>query len=97
MQERSRYLDCLIDPSTQGENRFFLLLFENNTDQTSYKICYLPQVAIKNCNVVVDWWKLFHQPAKNNLGIYDNIRKIATGQGDDYATGCLLFKKMIRW
>ena len=21
---------------------------------------------------------------------YDNIRKIATGQGDDYATGCLL-------
>ena len=28
---------------------------------------------------------------------YDNIRKIATGQGDDYTTGCLLdynyFKK----
>ena len=21
---------------------------------------------------------------------YDNIRKIATGQGDDYTTGCLL-------
>ena len=90
MQERSRYLDCLIDPSTQGVNKFFLLLFENNTDQTSYKICYLPQVAIKNCNVVVDWWKRFHQPAKNNLRIYDNIRKIATGQGDDYTTGCLL-------
>ena len=30
------------------------------------------------------------QTLKNDLIIYDNIRKIATGQGDDYATGCLL-------
>ena len=27
---------------------------------------------------------------KNNKVIYENIRKIATGQGDDYTTGCLL-------
>ena len=31
---------------------------------------------------------------------YENIRKIATGQGDDYTTGCLLdytyFKKYYR-
>ena len=32
----------------------------------------------------------FDQPVKNNKVTYDNIRKIATGQGDDYATGCLL-------
>ena len=25
-----------------------------------------------------------------NLRIYDDIRKIATGPGDDYTTGCLL-------
>ena len=25
---------------------------------------------------------------KNDLKIYDNIRKIATGQGDDYTAGC---------
>ena len=29
-------------------------------------------------------------PVKNNLRAYDSIRKIATGQGDDYTTGCLL-------
>ena len=29
------------------------------------------------------------QPAKSNLKTYDNIQKIATDQGDDYATGCL--------
>ena len=32
----------------------------------------------------------FDQPIKNNKVTYDNIRKIATGQGDDYKTGCLL-------
>ena len=32
----------------------------------------------------------FNQPIKNNLRTYDNIRKITTGQEDDYATGCLL-------
>ena len=31
----------------------------------------------------------FDQPIKNNKVTYDN-RKIATGQGDDYTTGCLL-------
>ena len=30
------------------------------------------------------------QLTRNNLITYDNIRKIATGQGDDYTTGCLL-------
>ena len=27
---------------------------------------------------------------KNNKITYENIRKIATGQGDDYTTGCSL-------
>ena len=33
---------------------------------------------------------IFDQPIKNNKVTYENIRKIATGQGDDYTTGCLL-------
>ena len=32
----------------------------------------------------------FDQTVKNNKVRYENIRKIATGQGDDYATGSLL-------
>ena len=32
----------------------------------------------------------FDQPIKNKKITYENIRKIATGQGDDYTTGCLL-------
>ena len=38
-----------------------------------------------------DWWKnVFDQPVKNYLRRFENICKIATGQGDDCATGCLL-------
>ena len=32
----------------------------------------------------------FDQPVKNDKLTYKNIRKIATGRGDDYTTGCLL-------
>ena len=39
------------------------------------------------------WWtekNLFDQSIKNDKITYENIRKIATDQGDDYTTGCLL-------
>ena len=32
----------------------------------------------------------FDQSVKNNKVTYENIRKIATGRGDDYTTACLL-------
>ena len=32
----------------------------------------------------------FDQPINSDLKTYENIAKIATGQGDDYTTGCLL-------
>ena len=32
----------------------------------------------------------FDQPIKNNKVTYENIRKIATGQRNDYTNGCLL-------
>ena len=32
----------------------------------------------------------FDQLVKNDMRTYDNIWKTATGQYDDYATGCLL-------
>ena len=46
---------------------------------------------------MIDGKQFFDQPVKNDKITYENIRKIATGQGDDYTTGCLLdyihFKK----
>ena len=39
---------------------------------------------------MIDGKYFFDQPVKNDLIILENIQKIATGQGDNYATGCLL-------
>ena len=39
---------------------------------------------------MIDGKDFFDQPIKNDKITYQNIRKIATGQGDDYTTGCLL-------
>ena len=41
-------------------------------------------------NVMHDGKNFFDQPMKNNKVMYENIRKFATGQRDDYTTGCLL-------
>ena len=38
-------------------------------------------MEIKDYNFVIDGKKLLNQPIKNDLRKYDNIRKIATGQG----------------
>ena len=39
---------------------------------------------------MIDGRTFFDQPVKNDLSTYDNIQKIATGQGDDYTSGSLL-------
>ena len=90
VEQQNQYLDFLINPGFQGVNRPFVLSFQNNVGRTSYTRYYLPLVEIKEYNVVIDRRNLFNQPIKNNFVTYDSIRKIATGQGDDYTTGCLL-------
>ena len=83
-------LNHLVEPSFQGVNRLFVLAFENDDDRTSDDEYYLPTVEVKDYNIVINGENFFDQPIKNNKETYDNIRKIATGEGDDYTTCCLL-------
>ena len=39
---------------------------------------------------MIDGRNFFDQPINSMIKTYENIRKIATGRGDDYTTGCLL-------
>ena len=87
---QNRYLNYLINTSFQGVNRLFVLSFENENDRTSHSTYYLPKVEIKDCNVMIDGRNFFDQPINWLNKTYENIRKIATGKGDDYTTGCLL-------
>ena len=73
------------------------LAFEDGAQKISKKRYYIPNVEIKDYNVMIGGKNFFDQPIKDNKVTYENIRKITTGQGDDYTTGCLLdytyFKK----
>ena len=39
---------------------------------------------------MIDGKNFFDQSINSMIKTYENIRKIATGKGDDYKTGCLL-------
>ena len=72
-------LNHLVEPSFQGVNRLFVLAFENDTQRAS-----------ASYNVMINGENFFDHPIKDTRVTYENIRKSATGQGDDYITGCLL-------
>ena len=89
-EEQNQYLDFLIDPSFQGVNRLFASSLENEGDKKVHTGYHLPKLEIKDCNVMIYGKNFFDQPVKSDERTYDNIQKIATGQGDDYTTACLL-------
>ena len=87
---RNPSLNHLVEPSFQRVNRFFVLAFEGDAQRTSDRHYYLPIVETKDYNIMINGENHFDQLIKNNKVTYENIRKIATGKGDDYTTGCLL-------
>ena len=84
-------LNHLIEPSFQGVNRLFVLAFEDDAQRTSNKRYYIPNIEIKDYNVMINEKNCFDKPVKNDKETYKNIRKITIGWGDDYTTGCLLY------
>ena len=62
-------LNHLVEPSFQGVNRLFFLAFENDTQRTSNTGSYLPNVEIKNYNVMINVENFFDQPIKDNKSI----------------------------
>ena len=86
----------MLDASCQGVKILFVLAFDN-TDNDNKKVereChrkyFLPRVNITNCNVFIDGRNFYDQPIADQIKKCGQIRKIATGQGDDYITGYFL-------
>ena len=72
-------------------------LAANQVIRNGYRKHFVPRIDITSCNVIIDGRNFYDQPINDSIRKYDEIRKIATGKGDNYATGCLLdydyFKK----
>ena len=58
--------------------------------ETSHTKYFLPRVDITNYNVLINGRNIYDQPINDLVKQYDEIRKTATGQGDNCITGCLL-------
>ena len=85
-----------LDASFWGVRRLFVLVFNNaengakKVERNSHRKYFLPRVNITNCNVLIDGRNFYDQPINDIMKQYDEIRKTAAGQWDDYTTGCLL-------
>ena len=51
---------------------------------------FFSRVKIENCNIENNGKNFYNQPINDSVKQYGKIRKVTTGQGDNYTTGCLL-------
>ena len=65
-------------------------LVANQVIRNSYRKYFVPRVDITRYNVLIDGRSFHDQPINDSIRKYDEIRKIASGKGDNYATGRLL-------
>ena len=96
VQPQNNILNYLIDLAFANVNRLFVLSFqriagENNTtkDYRDYfSHYYVPNVRIKDFNVLIDGKSFFDLPVKNEEEAYEKI--IDMSNNNDYTTGNLL-------
>ena len=87
-QTKTDHINHLTDPTFIKAYRLFVLSFENEEDKTSFLKYYVPNVEIKDFNVLIDGKSLFDVPLKNKEEAYENILRIS--KNNDYTTGNLL-------
>ena len=87
-QTRNNNLNYLIDPTFTKVNRLFVLSFENEDDRRSFSKYYVPNVQIKDFNVLIDGKNVFDKSIKNEEETYEQI--IEMERNNDYTTDNLL-------
>ena len=100
----------MLDASFQGVKRLFVRVFNsttvnvandanNNTNnrvvRNSHRKYFLPRVNITNYNVLIYGRNFYDHPINDQIKKYDQITKIATGQGDDYKTGLSILQRSL--
>ena len=92
-------LNILIDPTFTNVNRLFVLAYQvdanNKYNRQSFSRFYLPEVMVKDFNVIIGKLAFFDLPIKTEEEAYEKIIDIS--RNNEYTTGNLLdydyFKK----
>ena len=73
IQPQNNNLNYLIEPTFTNANRLFVLLFTRNNagdSRNSFSHYYVPNVEIKDFNVLIDRKSFFDLPLKNEEETY---------------------------
>ena len=81
-------LNILIDPTFINVNRLFVLAGQNTDDRQSFSEFYLPNVIVKDYNVIIDKLASFDLPIKTEEA-YEEI--LDSTRNNEYTTGSLLY------
>ena len=90
-QPQNNNLNYLVDPTFTNVNRLFVLSFARTTlgdNRDSFSDYFVPNVEIKDFNVLIDGKIFFDLPVKNEEEAYEKI--IEMSNNNDYTTGNLL-------
>ena len=92
--KKNIYENCLNQVIKELKNCFFLLMIRQQVIikflVDFFKRYFLPRVKIENCNSEIDERNFYDRPINDSFKQHEEVRKISTGQGVDYKTGCLL-------
>ena len=91
IQPQNNNFNYLIDPTFTNVNRLFVFSFARNVlgdNRDSISNYYVPNVKIKDFNVLIDRKSFFDLPVKNEEETYEKI--IDMSNNNDYTTGNLL-------
>ena len=62
----------------------------NQVSVDSFKKHFFPWVKIENYNIEINGINFYDQPINDLIKQCNKVRKVSTGQGDDYKNGCLM-------
>ena len=83
-----------LDASFQGVSKLFVIAYHCGDDkyvnEEEFNKYFNPKVTIEKYSVEIDESNVYDQTINDSIKQYEEVRKISTGQGDDYMTGCLL-------
>ena len=91
IQPQNNNINYLIDPTFTNVNRLFVLSFARDNagdDRYSFSHYYVPNVEIKDFNVLIDGKRYFDLPVKNEKQA--NKKNIDMSNNNGYTTGNLL-------
>ena len=94
-EEANNNLNILIDPTFTNVDRLFVLVYQTADDGQSFSQFYLPNVMVKDYNVIIEKLAFFDLPIKTEEEAYEKIIDIS--RNNEYTTDNLLdydyFKK----